>query len=92
LALPFVSNELWLLACAGFWVLLTLSDDANTKLTHFTDLLGNCHNSSSFITCEVAAFTGWTKLTLYLLLFALSARVLRSPLPQVLGNYISMWR
>jgi len=36
---------------------------------------------------KVAAFTGWTKLTLYLLLFALSARNTALALPQVLGNY-----
>ncbi len=83
---PFVSNELvgvLLVACAGFWVLLTLSDDAKTKLTpiHLLVLLywGIATIATALSPVKVAAFTGWTKLTLYLLLFALSARILRSP-------------
>jgi len=83
---PFVSNELvgvLLVACAGFWVLLTLSDDAKTKLTpiHLLVLLywGIATIATALSPVKVAAFTGWTKLTLYLLLFALSARILWSP-------------
>lgn len=83
---PFVSNDLvgvLLVACAGFWVLLTLSDDAKTKLTpiHLVVLLywGIATIATALSPVKVAAFTGWTKLTLYLLLFALSARILRSP-------------
>src|SRR4028118_1665728 len=83
---PFVSNELvgvLLVACAGFWVLLTLSDDAKTKLTpiHLLVLLywGIATIATALSPVKVAAATGWTKLTLYLLFFALMARILRSP-------------
>lgn len=89
---PFVSNDLvgvLLVACAGFWVLLTLSDaprhpqgDAPTLTPiHLLVLLywGIATVATGLSPVKVAAFTGWTKLTLYLLLFALCARILRSP-------------
>lgn len=89
---PFVSNALiglLLVACAGFWVLLTLSDEAGhpqgdaPTLTpiHFLVFLywGIATVATALSPVKVAAFTGWTKLTLYLLLFALCARILRSP-------------
>jgi len=52
------------------WVLLTLSDDANTNPNSFTDiaLLGIATTAAALSPVKVAAFTGWTKLTLYLLL------------------------
>jgi putative inorganic carbon (HCO3(-)) transporter len=83
---PFVSNTLvgvLLVACAGFWVLLTLSDDTKTGLTpiHLLVLLywGIATVATALSPVKVAALTGWSKLTLYLLLFALSTRILRSP-------------
>ena len=83
---PFVSNALigvLLVACTAFWLLLTLSDEADTGLTpvHFLVLLywGIATVATALSPVKEAAFTGWTKLTLYLLLFALCARVLRSP-------------
>lgn len=85
---PFVSNSLIgliLLACAGFWVLLTLSDDteAGSGLTpvHFMVLLywGIATVATALSPVRTAALEGWTKLTLYLIIFALLARVLRSP-------------
>lgn len=89
---PFVSNALvgvLLVACAGFWVLLTVSDEPRhpqgytPTLTpiHLLVLLywGIATIATALSPVKVAAFTGWSKLTLYLLLFALSARILRSP-------------
>ena len=83
---PFVSNTLvgvLLVACASFWVLLTLSDNAETGTTpiHLLILLywGIATVATALSPVKLAAFSGWTKLTLYLLLFALSARILRSP-------------
>lgn len=83
---PFVSNDLvgvLLVAVAGYWALLTLSDDAKIGATpiHLLVLLYWAISTVATALSPVkkAAFTGWTKLTLYLLLFALLARVLRSP-------------
>ncbi len=83
---PIVSRALvlvLLVACASFWVLLTLSDEAETGLTpiHLLVLLywGVATVATALSPVKVAAFTGWAELTLYLLLFALCARVLRSP-------------
>jgi putative inorganic carbon (HCO3(-)) transporter len=83
---PFVSTSLigvLLVACASYWGLLTLSDDTQPKVTpiHLLVLLywGIATIAVAFSPVKAAAFAGWLKLTLYLLLFALSARVLRSP-------------
>lgn len=90
---PFVSNALigvLLVACVGFWVLLTLSDEARPlylrdapTLTpiHLLVLLywGIATVATALSPVKMAAFSGWTKLTLYLVLFALCARILRSP-------------
>lgn len=89
---PFVSNALigiLLVAGAAFWVLLTLSDETeplsglSLKITpiHLVVLL---YWSISIVATalspvKVDAAKGLVKLTLYLLLFALMARVLRSP-------------
>jgi len=85
---PFVPNALTgvlLVACAGFWVLLTLSDDveSQTYLTpvHLLVLLywGIATVATALSPEKAAAAIGWGKLTLYLGLFALIARILRSP-------------
>lgn len=89
---PFVSNALvgvLLVACMAFWVLLTLSDEAGHQQgyaptvtpIHLLVLLywGIATVATALSPVKMAAFTGWTKLTLYLLLFALCARILRSP-------------
>lgn len=85
---PFISNSLigvLLVACAGFWILLTLSDDAppgsGTTPIHLLVLLywGIATVATAMSPVRSAAFEGWTKLTLYLLLFALLSRVLQSP-------------
>lgn len=83
---PFVSTALigvLLLACGAYWVLVTLADDDNTGFTpiHLLILLywGINTVATAMSPVKKAAFVGWTKLTLYLLLFALLTRVLRSP-------------
>jgi putative inorganic carbon (hco3(-)) transporter len=83
---PFVNNALvgvLMMACAAFWVLLTVSDDRAIALTpiHLLVFLywGIATVATAMSPVKAAAFTGWTKLTLYLLFFALMARILRSP-------------
>ncbi|HEY9875443.1 MAG TPA: IctB family putative bicarbonate transporter [Candidatus Obscuribacterales bacterium] len=83
---PFVSKDLilvLLIACVAYWVLLTLSDDTKTGLTPIQLLVLLYWSISTVATAmspvKKAALEGWTKLTLYLLVFALMARVLRSP-------------
>ena len=89
---PFVSNALiglLLIACAAFWVLLTLSDNtgyvqgAPPQVTPIHLLLLLYWAISVVATAlspvKLAAREGLVKLTLYLLLFALLARVMRSP-------------
>lgn len=83
---PFVSNDLvgvLLIACACFWLLLTLSDEPSTGITpiHLLVLLywSIATVATALSPVKKAALTGWSKLTLYLLLLALMARVLRSP-------------
>ncbi|WP_017717949.1 IctB family putative bicarbonate transporter [Kamptonema formosum] len=83
---PFVSNDLvgvLLIASAGFWLLLTLSDEPSTGVTPIQSLVLLYWSIATVATAlspvKKAALTGWSKLTLYLLLFALMARILRSP-------------
>jgi putative inorganic carbon (HCO3(-)) transporter len=83
---PFVSNSLigiLLLAITGFWVLLTVADSSKEGMTsiHLLVLLYWAISlvAVAFSPLKLAAFSGWVKLTLYLVMFALSARVLRSP-------------
>ncbi|MEO1373811.1 MAG: IctB family putative bicarbonate transporter [Cyanobacteria bacterium J06635_10] len=86
---PFVSNALiglLLIACVGFWLLLTLADSpASKNATGVTPIhllvffyWGIATVATSLSPVKKAAFAGWTKLTLYLLLFALCARLLKS--------------
>jgi len=83
---PFVSSTLvgvLLIAGAGYWGILTLSERNIIGLTpiHLLVLLywGIATVAVAFSPVKAEAFSGWVKLTLYLLWFALSARVLRSP-------------
>ncbi|WP_414548338.1 IctB family putative bicarbonate transporter [Anabaena sp. CCY 0017] len=87
---PFVSSSLvglLLVACVGFWLLLTLSDDSAPSSTplftpiHLLVLLywAIAVVSAALSPVKQAAFKDLVVLTLYLLLFALCARVLRSP-------------
>lgn len=91
---PFVANELLALlmvACVGFWLLLTLSDEAARENAfgftpiHLSILLfwGVSAIAAAASPVKKIALMGLLKdfgtLTLYLLLFALCAKVLRSP-------------
>jgi putative inorganic carbon (hco3(-)) transporter len=86
---PFVANELLgliLIACAGFWLLLTLSDETtpHTPIVtpiHLLVLLywGIATVATALSPVKKAALTDLRNFTLYLLLFALCARVLRQP-------------
>jgi putative inorganic carbon (hco3(-)) transporter len=83
---PFVPNVLigvLLIAVGGYWVLLTLSENGKPGISpiHLLVLLywGISTVAMAFSPVKGAAFSGWVKLTLYLLLFALAARVMRSP-------------
>ena len=108
---PFVSNSLTgvlLIACGGFWVLVTISDDRslNTQspentatdraredlepsrkiLTGFTPIhllvllyWGLAIIATVLSPVRKAAIPGLVKLTLFMVVFALMARVLRSP-------------
>ncbi|HIK08222.1 MAG TPA: putative bicarbonate transporter, IctB family [Trichormus sp. M33_DOE_039] len=87
---PFVSSTLigvLLIACVGFWLLFTLADQP-TSLTnsfvtpiHLVVLLywGIAVVATALSPVKKAALNDLATLTLYLLLFALCARVLRSP-------------
>ena len=83
---PFVSTLLigvLLIACAGFWLLLTLTDESGIGLTpiHLMVTLywGVMAAATAFSPVKAAALQGLIKLTLNLLLFFLMAWVLRSP-------------
>lgn len=87
---PFVSNELlglFLVACVGIWLLLTLSDETSplnapsVTPIHLLVLLywGIAAVATALSPVKTAAFTDLRNFTLYLLLFALCARVLKSP-------------
>jgi putative inorganic carbon (HCO3(-)) transporter len=88
---PFITNTqigVLLFACGAYWVLLTLSDEVDTDKprTGFTPIhllillyWGIAAIATAMSPVKTAAFTGWMKLTLYLGLFALMARLLRSP-------------
>jgi len=85
---PLVSTGLTgvlLVACAAYWVLLTLSDNVEsaTALTpiHLLVLLywGIATVATAVSPVKSDALIGWVKLTLYLVLFALIARIVRSP-------------
>ncbi|ARV61789.1 putative bicarbonate transporter, IctB family [Nostocales cyanobacterium HT-58-2] len=85
---PFVSNDLLgllLIGCAGFWLLLTLSDETTSNISSVTPIhllvllyWGIATVSTALSPVKKAALTDLRNFTLYLLLFALCARVLRS--------------
>ena len=86
---PFVSTTLiglLLTACVGFWLLLTLSDEAAPRTPSVTPIhllvllyWAVAAVATALSPVKKVAFNDLTTLTLYLLLFALCARVLRSP-------------
>jgi putative inorganic carbon (hco3(-)) transporter len=95
---PFVSTTLigiLLLACAGFWILLTLADDVEpgSVITpiHLIVILywGIAVVATAVSPVRAAALQGLTKLSLYLLLFVLMARVLR--IPRIRSSLITVY-
>lgn len=89
---PFVSDSkdvlgVLLIACAGFWLLLTVSDTPREGQSPFATPMhalvllywGISAVATALSPVRRAALVGFSKLTLYLVLFALMARVLRSP-------------
>ncbi|MGM3306478.1 IctB family putative bicarbonate transporter [Anabaena sp. WFMT] len=87
---PFVSSSLMLVlmvACIGFWLLLTLSDEttsvnaASVTPIHLLVLLywGIAAIATALSPVKKAALNDLATLTLYLLLFTVCARVLRFP-------------
>ena len=83
---PYVDTSLigiLLVAIAGYWVLATATALAKPVITpiHVLVFLYWCIATvaTAFSPVKSAALNGWVTLTLYLVLFALSAQILRSP-------------
>ncbi|MGV2826439.1 IctB family putative bicarbonate transporter [Myxosarcina sp. GI1(2024)] len=84
---PFVSTSLigvLLVAIAGYWLVITISENSPLKIITPIHLLVALYWSiatvaTAFSPVKSAAVTGWMTLTLYLFLFALASRILRSP-------------
>ncbi|MGF1512897.1 MAG: IctB family putative bicarbonate transporter [Elainellaceae cyanobacterium] len=84
IAAPFVSTTiigLLLLGCCAVWVLLALQDRFIITPIHGVVLVywGISTVATAFSPVRAEALDGWLKLTLYIVLFALLARLLRSP-------------
>ena len=82
---PFVSTALiglLLIACGGYCLLLAITDNTRLVLTpvHLLVCLywGIATVATAFSSVREEAFSGWIKLTLYIIFFALSSIVLRS--------------
>ena len=83
---PFVSTALigvLLIAVAAYWVISTVSATKKVKITpvHILVFFYWCVATvaTAFSPVKSAAFNGWMTLTLYLILFTLSAQIMRSP-------------
>ncbi|MCC0177699.1 putative bicarbonate transporter, IctB family [Waterburya agarophytonicola K14] len=83
---PFVSTSLigvLLIAVAAFWILNNVSTAEKAVITpvHILIFLYWCVATvaTAFSPVKSAALNGWVTLTLYLILFALAAQILRSP-------------
>ncbi len=83
---PFITTSLigvWLIALAGYWGLLTLSDQGKPGITpiHLMVMLywGMAATAVAFSPVKTAALSGLIKLSLYLFFFLICARILRSP-------------
>ena len=83
---PFVKNSLiglLLFSGGGFWALITLCDIGVIGFTpiHLLVLLywGISTVATAMSPVKPQAFSGWIKLTLYLVFFAFMARILRAP-------------
>ncbi|MBW4535305.1 MAG: IctB family putative bicarbonate transporter [Pleurocapsa minor HA4230-MV1] len=83
---PYTSTSLiglLLVAVAGYWIINTLTAAQRAIITpiHVLVFLYWCVATvaTAFSPVKSAAFNGWVTLTLYLILFALAAQILRSP-------------
>lgn len=84
---PFVATSLigvLLVAIAAYWLLITISEESPLKIItpiHLLVVIYWCVATiaTAFSPVKLAAASGWLTLTLYLFLFALAARILRSP-------------
>lgn len=83
---PYVDTPLigvLLIAVTAYWILNTVTASQRTVITpvHILVFLYWCIATiaTAFSPVKSAAFNGWITLTLYLVLFALSAQILRSP-------------
>ena len=83
---PYTSTSLiglLLVAVAGYWIIDTLTADQRAIITpiHVLVFLYWCVATvaTAFSPVKSAALNGWVTLTLYLILFALAAQILRSP-------------
>jgi putative inorganic carbon (hco3(-)) transporter len=83
---PYISTSLiglLLIAVAGYWVIGALTATQKSIITpvHLLVFLYWCVATvaTAFSPVKSAAFGGWVNLTLYLVLFALAAQILRSP-------------
>lgn len=83
---PYISTSLiglLLVAVAGYWIINTLTANQRAIITpiHVLIFLYWCVATvaTAFSPVKSAAFNGWVTLTLYLILFALAAQILRSP-------------
>ncbi|ELR98961.1 IctB family putative bicarbonate transporter [Gloeocapsa sp. PCC 73106] len=83
---PFVSNGIVGLLLVGvgfFWLVLTLCEREKIDSGGIAQLVflywAIATVATAFSPVKTAALDGWIKLTLYLMMFALSAQVLRSP-------------
>ena len=83
---PYVSTTLigvLLVAVAAFWLLVSFTAPKRTVITpvHVLVFFYWCIATvaTAFSPVKSAALTGWVNLTLYLVLFALTAQILRSP-------------
>lgn len=83
---PFSSTTLiglLLLGCSGLWFMLRLFDPLNVEITPIHLLIagywGVVTIATAFSPVRSVAIEGWIKLTLYILLFVLLTRILRSP-------------
>ena len=83
---PFVSTSLigvLLIALTAYWIIIIISASDRLTITpiHILVFLYWCIATiaTAFSPVKSAAFNGWITLTLYLVLFALAARIMRSP-------------
>ncbi|MEO0409060.1 MAG: IctB family putative bicarbonate transporter [Cyanobacteria bacterium P01_A01_bin.135] len=81
---PFTSTTLIglvLLACSALWLLLLLRERIPLSPVHLVVLAywAIATVATAFSPVRAAAADGWVKLTLYLMLFALLARLMRAP-------------